>query len=185
MTIQQDPSKQSAVAGSEQPAPTLDPETVVSQLRALRGQIGEITPLSAAERTTLRRRGNTTNSILQASINVIGAFDRVSQAVARPADEVRGLYDEANRWTAVEDELRAMLNGVAGANLVRRQRITLVATQAYKIGAELARDPANAMILPHVQEIRRLKRVARRRKTADAPQSPPAPVHETPGTPNP
>lgn len=185
MTIQQDPSKPSAVAGSEQPAPTLDPETVVSQLRAMRGQIGEITPLSAAERSVLRRRGNTTNSILQASINVIGAFDRVSQAVARPADEVRRLYDEANRWTAVEDELRAMLNGVAGANLVRRQRIALVATQAYKIGTELARDPANAMILPHVQEIRRLKRVARRRKTADAPQSPPAPAPETGGTPSP
>jgi hypothetical protein len=169
MTIQQD-----------SPAPMLDPETVVSQLRAMRSQIVEITPLNAVERETLRRRAKTTNSILQASINVIGAFDKVSQAVAQPADEVRRLYDEANRWTAVEDELRAMLNGVAGANLVRRQRITLVTTQAYKIGTELARDSANAMMLPHVQEIRRLKRMARRKKTADVPPSPPVQAPETP-----
>jgi len=39
---------------------------------------------------------------------------------------VRQLFDEANRWTAVEDELRGMLNGVAGANLIRRQRVALV-----------------------------------------------------------
>jgi len=173
MTIQQD-----------SPAPMLDPETVVSQLRAMRSQIVEITPLNAAERETLRRRAKTTNSILQASINVIGAFDKVSQAVAQPADGVRRLYDEANRWTAVEDELRAMLNGIAGANLVRRQRIALVTNQAYRIGTELARDPANAMMLPHVQEIRRLKRLARRKKTADVPQSPPAQAPETPESPN-
>jgi hypothetical protein len=57
------------------------------------------------------------NSVLQASINVIGALDNVSQAVGRPAGRVCQLEDEANRWTAAEDELRGMLNGVAGANL--------------------------------------------------------------------
>ena len=57
---------------------------------------------------------------------------------------------EANRWTAVEDELRAMLEGIVGATLVRRHRIALIAAQAYNIGAELARDPANAVLLPHV-----------------------------------
>src|SRR6185436_3274006 len=112
-----------------------------------------------------------------------GAFDKVSQAVAQPADAVRRLYDEANRWTAVEDELRTMLSGIAGANLVRRDRLALIAVQAYKVGTELARDPANALLLPHVQEIKRLRRIARRKKTADAPPSPPAPAPETSGTP--
>jgi hypothetical protein len=177
MTIQQD----SSTPVAEQPAPTLDPETVVGQLRAMRGQIGEIAPLSARERDVLRRRGTTTNPILQASINVIGASDQVSQAVATPAAEVRQLYDESNRWTAVEDELRSMLNGVVGANLIRRHRIALIAAQAYNIGTQLARDPANAMILPHVLEIKRLRRLARRKKQpADAPQSPAAVEDETP-----
>jgi hypothetical protein len=166
-------------------APMLDPETVVGQLRALREQIAEVTPLSVGERKALRVRAKTTNQILQASINVIGASEQVSQAIAQPADAVRRLYDEANRWTAVEDELRTMLQGIAGANLVRRERLALVTAQAYKVGTELVRDPANALLMPHVQEVRRLRRIARRKKTADAPSSPPAPAPATSGTPKP
>jgi hypothetical protein len=78
------------------------------------------------------------------------------------------LYDETNRWTAVEDELRSMLSGVSGANLIRRQRLDFLAAQAYTIGTRLARDPAYAILLPHVQEIKRLKSFKRRRKTAGA-----------------
>ena len=152
---------------------TLEPEAVVELLRALRAQLGEVTPLTKAERRLLLRQAKTTNPVLQASINMIGAHDQVSLAVAQPADGVRRLYDEANRWTAVEDELRALLEGVAGANLVRRQRITLIAGQAYNIGTQLARDPANAVLRPHVEEIKRLKRSARRRKAGEATQSPP------------
>ena len=76
---------------------------------------------------------------------------------------MRQRYDEANRWTAVEDELRAMLNGVAGANLIRRQRVAIIAAQASTISSMLARDPAHAVLVPHVQEIRRLKRFTRRK----------------------
>jgi len=165
---------------------TLEPEVVVEQLRALRAQLGEVTPLTRSERQLLRRRAKTSNPVLQASINMIGALDQVSLAVAQPADGVRRLDDEANRWTAVEDELRAMLEGVAGANLVRRQRIALIAGQAYNIGTQLARDPANAVLRPHVEEIKRLKRFARRKKAGEATQSPPpAPSSVTPGNPKP
>jgi len=110
-------------------------------------------------------------SILQASINVIGALDNVSQAVGQPADEVRSLQSEANRWTAVEDELRTMLNGVSSANLIRRLRIDVLAAQAYAIGTQLARDPANAILVPHVEEIKRLKRFSRRKKAAQVPDT--------------
>lgn len=161
----------------------LEPEAVVEQLRAIRAQLGEVTPLTKSERRLLLRQAKTTNPVLQASINMIGAHDQVSLAVAQPADGVRRMYDEANRWTAVEDELRALHEGVAGANLVRRQRITLIAGQAYNIGTQLARDPANAVLLPHVEEIKRLKRSTRRKKTAEAKQSPPpAPSSVTPGS---
>ena len=165
---------------------TLEPEAVVEQLRAIRAQILEVTPLTSSERESLLRRIKTSNEVLQASINMIGAHDQVSLAVAQPADGVRRLYEEANRWTAVEDELRTMLEGVSGANLVRRQRVTLIAGQAYNIGTQLARDPANAVLLPHVEEIRRLKRVTRRKKTGEATQSPsPAPSSANPGSPKP
>jgi hypothetical protein len=161
----------------ETSAATLTPEEVVERLRATRTQIGEVAPLTGTERQSLRNRTRTSNSVLQASINVIGALDVVEQAVGQPADAVRQLYEETNRWTAVEDELRAMLNGVSGANLIRRQRLAFIAAQAYVIGTRLARDPAYAVLLPHVQEIKRLKSFKRRRK---APQSP---VQEGPAAP--
>lgn len=168
----QNPRNPNAAADLPQAASMLEPEVVVDQLRVIRLQIGEVSPLTSAERIQLRRRANTSNPVLQASINMIGAHDQVSLAVAQPADGVRRLYEEANRWTAVEDELRTMLNGVAGANLVRRQRVALIAGQAYNIGAQLARDPANAVLRPQVEEIKRLKRTTRRKKPGDPTQLP-------------
>ena len=163
-------------------APTLTPEAVVEQLRATRSQIGEVTPLTPAERQSVRNRTRTSDPVLQASINVIGVLDIVEQAVGQPADEVRQLYADTNRWTAVEDELRAMLNGVSGANLIRRQRLDFVAAQAYNIGTRLARDPAHAVLVPHVQEIKRLKSFKRRKKAAPAPGSPAPVAQEGPAT---
>jgi hypothetical protein len=169
-----------AAADVPQPAPALTPEAVVEQLRTMRGQIAEVTPLTPAQRATLRNQSRTTNPILQASINVIGALDIVEQAVGQPADEMRQMYDEANRWTAAEDELRTMLNGIAGANLIRRQQIALVAGRAYSISSQLARDPAHAVLVPHVQEIKRLKSFSRRKKATQAPNTPQSPALGTP-----
>jgi hypothetical protein len=186
------PNAQAAPADTTQPASTttpLTPEALVDVLRTVRTQISELTPLTAAQRRALRSRTRTTNPVLQASINVIGALENVAQAVGQPAGEVRQLYDEANRWTAVEDELRMLLNGVAGANLIRRNRVSLVAAQAFNIGTQLARNPANAILLPHVQEIKRLKSYTVRKKAAPAPgttqsssqaESPANPVLEHP-----
>jgi hypothetical protein len=157
---------------SEQDTPTLQPEAVVERLRATRAQIGEVAPLTGPERQSLRNRTRASNPILQSSINIIGALDIVEQAVGQPAEAVRQLYEETNRWTAVEDELRTMLNGVSGANLIRRQRLAFFAAQAYAIGTRLARDPAYAVLVPYIEEIKRLKSFKRRRKAAQAPAPP-------------
>jgi hypothetical protein len=77
----------------------------------------------------------------------------------------------------VADEARAFLNGIEGANLRRRQQLALIATQAFTIGSQLAKDPGKAVLVPHVEELKRLKVVSRRRKTAQAAQKP-APVHD-------
>ena len=99
------------------------------------------------------------------------AHDNVTRAVGQQGEGVRSLQMEAVLWEAVEQELRAMLNGLSGANLIRRLRIDLIAAQAYTIGSQLARDPTNAILLPQVEEIKRLKRARRRKKAA--------PAHET------
>ena len=168
----QAPNNPAAEAGA---TPALSPDEVVAQLRALRQQIGEVTPLTKQQRTALRGHAALSNGVVQASINALGASDDVQQVLGQPVDEVRQMAEDANRWIAVEDELRAMLKGVAGANLIRRQRVGLVSVQAYVISQQLARDPRNANLLPHVQEIKRLRSLGRRKKPATpAPQQTPA-----------
>src|SRR5689334_22283831 len=181
-TIQeQNTNTSQAAAEIPQPSPKLTPEAVVEQLRALRGQIGEVSQLTPQQRRALRQQVKVPDAVLQSSINTIGVMGSVASAVGQPAEDVRGLHAEAARWTAVEDELRAMLNGVAGANLVRRQRVVLVAAQAFGVSQLLARDPANADLVPHVQEIKRLKRVARHKKSAQPPvEQPPATPQQSP-----
>ena len=49
-----EPKTPQAVAEAPQPAPTLTPEAIVQQLRAIRAQIGELTPLTPAQRKALR-----------------------------------------------------------------------------------------------------------------------------------
>lgn len=154
----------------------LTPEAVIAQLRTLRSQIEDVTPLSQDQRRLLKQRVRLhTKPVLDASINVIGVLDNVSQAIGQPLGDVRQLQDDVLRWDAVVDEARAFLKSIEGSTLNRRDRLTLIATQAYAIGTQLAKDPAKAVLLPHVEEIKRLKGVSRRKKAALAPQ-PPAPT---------
>lgn len=151
----------------------LDPEALVEQIRFLRSQMEEVTPLTPAQKRILRGQSRKqSDAIVAGSINVLGALDNVALAIGQKPEEVRQLQTDWNRWNAVAGELRALLNGVDGANLVRRQRLALISAQAYSIGTQLARDPANSVLVPHIQEVKRLKSFSNRKKTAEIPQSP-------------
>jgi hypothetical protein len=76
---------------------------------------------------------------------------------------VPSVPETGDRGVAVECVPRAMLNGVAGPNLIRRQRIALIAGQAFNIGRHWARDPANAVLVPHLEEVKRLKSAGQER----------------------
>jgi hypothetical protein len=67
-----------------------------------------------------------------------------------------------------EDELRAMLNGVVGANLIRRQRLSVLADRANGIGSQLARDPEHSALVPRVEKVKRLKKLERLKKAMPA-----------------
>jgi hypothetical protein len=166
---------------------TLSAEAVIAQLRTMESQIADVAPLSKEQRTLVKQRLRMqTKTVVEASINVIGVLDNVSQAIGQPLDEVRQLQDDTIRWEAAADQARAFLKGIEGANLNRRQRLALIATQAYAIGSQLAKDPAKAVLLPHVEEVKRLKGISRRKKAAQAPQTPapPVPGHVTSAAPN-
>jgi hypothetical protein len=155
----------------------LTPEAVIEQLRTMRSQIDEVAPLSKEQRAALKAHLRLQKTpIVDASINVIGVLDNVSQAIGQPLDEVRQVQTDAIRWDAVIEETKAFLKNIEGGNLVRRQRLAMIGTQAYTIGTQLAKNPDNAVLVPHVEEVKRLKSAARRKKaTPEAPQ-PPAPT---------
>jgi hypothetical protein len=162
-----------AFAETPQAEPGVTPEEMVQQLRAWRRQ-AEFAPLTPEQRKQLRDRIRLPDNVVLESINAIGAHGRVEKGVGVPAEDVLQLVDKGNRWKAVEAELRTALNGIAGANLLRRYRLEVIATRACSITAQLVRDPDNAILIPHVEEIKRLRSIARRRKRQQAsePQPP-------------
>ncbi|HEY2093802.1 MAG TPA: hypothetical protein VGJ81_18170 [Thermoanaerobaculia bacterium] len=163
-------------ADTPQPPVKLDPEAVVEQIRALRSLIDSVTQMTPAQKRSLRNIARKqSDAVVASSINVIGALDNVSLAIGQKPEDVRQLQTDWTRWTAVADELRGLLNGVEGANLVRRHQLSLIAGQAFQIGTQLAKNPANSVLVPHIQELKRLKSFSnRKKKPAENPQ-PPAP----------
>ena len=154
--------------------PSLTPEVIVEQLRAISDQIPEAAPMTPDQRKMLRSHGRTAKNgeILQTTISLVGTTDLISNAVGHDADGVRQLCDDWNRWAVVEGELRSLLNGVSSANLARRQQLAAIADTAYGVGAKLARYPGHAAVVPHVVELKRLRNAGGRKKAPTTPQSP-------------
>ena len=183
------PTTTAQAADTPQQTPTLAPEAIVEQLRAISSQIPEATPMTPDQRETVRSHARTAKNgeILQTTISMVGTTDVITNAVGQDADGVRQLCDDSNRWAVVEDELRALLNGVSSANLGRRQQPAAIADTAYGVGVQLGRNPEHAALGPHVQEIKRLKSLGRRKKPATTPQTPapqvPAPQSPVPNVP--
>jgi hypothetical protein len=147
---------------------TLTPEDLITQLRALREAFEELKPLTFEQRRDLRNRTRTSPELLHTSISAIGVSDKVSSALGRSADEVRDMVTADRRWNAVEGEARAFLNEVSSANLTRRYELSLIATQTFSITEQLVRDPKNDQLVPVMEEMRRLRKLERRKKSARA-----------------
>jgi hypothetical protein len=172
-----------AAADTPQPQTPLSPDVAIEQIRSMRAQLPEVATLTSKQRKALRNSSQTAEPIVQASLNVIGVSDVVAAAMGQPLDVVRALQQEAILWKSVEEEARNFVTGLAGANLLRRQKLAVLAAQAYGIGAQVAKVPENEVLVSHVEEIKRMKRVARRKKSATPAPQPPSPTPSTPGTP--
>ena len=172
MTIINTNSPTMPAVDTPQPATAITPEAVVEQLRAIRSQIGEVTPITSAQRESMRHIAKLAHDVVQSSVNMIDFSTPMQQALGRPSADVRGLQDANARWSAVEDELRSLLEAVSGTNYARRHQLALISAQAYSIGTQLVRDPANAELLPHVREIKRLRAIAFGRKKTTTPEQP-------------
>jgi hypothetical protein len=169
-----------AAADTPQPQTPLSPDVAIEQIRSMRAQLPEVATLTSKQRKALRNSSQTAEPIVQASLNVIGVSDVVAAAMGQPLDAVRALQQEAILWKSVEEEARNFVTGIAGANLLRRQKLAILAAQAYGIGTQVAKVPENEVLVSHVEEIKRLKKIARRKKSAAPVPQQPSPVPSTP-----
>ena len=176
----------SPAAETPQPATPLTAATVIEQVRTLRAELPAANALTSKQRRAVRLNRANAEPIVQASLNVIGVSENVSAALGQPIDTVRELQQDAILWKAAEEEVRNLLAGIAGANAIRRQKLAQLGAKAYVIGTQLATDPENEVLVPHVEEIKRLKRQARRKKSAAMPPDQPSPSPSTtaPNAPN-
>jgi hypothetical protein len=158
----------------------LTPEELTEHLRTLRAQIPGYAQLTGSETLSILSAGKVDPRFVTAAINTAGASPRVEGAIGKSAAVMREESDDNTRWTAVEDELRSMLKGVAAANRLRRHRLGLSALQTYHISRQLARQPEHADLLPHIAEMKRLIRGGRKRsKPAEDPPAVPAAIPTT------
>jgi len=64
-------------AAETQPPVKLDPEALVEQIRLLRSQMDEVTPLTPAQKRTLRAQSQyQSDAMVAGSLNVLGALDK-------------------------------------------------------------------------------------------------------------
>jgi len=142
-------------------------------LRTLRERLPE--PQALDPRLTMGRLAHVDVNFVHASVNAVSASEGVQKALGRTPENLRGEVNDSVNWNAVADELRAMLKAVTSANTVRKRRIGLTAMQTFQICQQLARDPANATLASHIQEMKRLNRFGRKRARKTEP-TPPEPV---------
>lgn len=161
----------------------LTPAQIVEHLRMLRGHVPDFGPLPTPSSVALRTTSRIPAEMILAAINTVGAAEPIAAAIQSDAPFLRAERENVDRWSAVEDELRTMLTGVAAANLARRHRIGLAALQTYSIARQLVRRKEHADLLPHVENMRRANPFGRRRAVPqdDKPAQPaPAPASTDP-----
>jgi hypothetical protein len=157
---------------------TVDPATLIAQIRAMRELIPDYTQLPVSARRSLAAMAATDPDFVRASINSIAESPNVQQALGRNPEDLRAESADTQRWTDLEDEARALLNGIAAGNLVRRNRLGEAALAAYSIARRLSRQKQHANLLPHVETMKRLNRFGVKKVKPAETKPDPAPSSE-------
>ena len=150
---------------------SVHPEEIIQQLRTLQQHVPDYAPLPTVAAGSLQAVASVSDDMVQAGISALGASTSLSSALGHDSETTRLERDDISRWRAVEDELRTTLQGVTAGNLKRRHRLGLTTLQTYSIARQLIRHPQHANLIPHVNTMRRLNKMGRR-KLETTPETP-------------
>ena len=152
----------------------VEPEALVEQLRSMRQFIPDYIQLRIPDARVIRATAYVDPRFVQAAISAISACHCLRGALDNTPTDLNREVAEAARWAALEEELKAMLQGVVAANLVRRHRLGMATLQTYSISRQLVRQEGHTDLLPHVAAMRQFNRFGRRRKNpGEEPKVPP------------
>jgi hypothetical protein len=149
----------------------IDAQSLIEALQRYQSLIPDYTQLTNAEIIALRKAATLAPEWIEAAVYAVGASTAVEVAVGVTGEQLREEIADVNRWTGVEQELRALLKGVAAANLIRRHRIGLKALQVYGISRQLVRQPEHMNLIAVVDKMKQMNKLGRRKPKAE-PENP-------------
>ena len=152
------------------PEPGAPPKEVLEGTRSFRTRLG-FQRTSATEATARGRVARLKMDFIRAAFIAIAASEQLRIAIGRTPEELRSDEDFISEWTAVADEVRALLNEVESAIMLRRHRMGLIALQTFQMTRQLVRDSSNANLLTHLEAMDRFNdfRKGGSRKVVAAP----------------
>lgn len=154
------------------PEDPITPEELVSELRRLRARIPDYQQLTGREAQGKVKVAYLDPEFINASAGAMGAFERSEATFGMGAEEYWGEISSTGRWSAVQDELKAMYDGVSSGNLARRNRIGAIALLVYEVLAKLVKYDNRSDLLPFVEAMRRAYSARRKRKKKDSEPPP-------------
>ncbi len=170
-----------AVEGSSPPS-LVDPETLVLGLRYLQRQIPGFVQLSLAQKRSMARAAYLDREFVETGIHVAGAWDKAEAIIGRSPEELRRDAEDSRRWDDVVRELRALVNGIADANLARKHRLGRDILNIYVLlgGRIRHTDPGTVHLRPYYEEMKRLylRRLEKRKARGTAKEEDPDPAKE-------
>jgi hypothetical protein len=161
---------------SSLPSAGVPPKEVLDGVRGIRDRLG-FQRTTASEATARGRVARLSMDFIRAAFIAIAGSPQLLAILGRPLDDLRQDEEFAGEWTAVGDELRALLNEVDTAVMLRRHRMGILALQTLQVTRQLVRDSSNANLLTHLEAMDRFNefRNAGTRKAAAAPPTPTTP----------
>lgn len=148
---------------------TIDPAELLRALESYEARIPHFRQLTNKEIITLRKAATLDPEWVTKAISALGASPTAQSIVGATDEELLVELRDATEWALVEGKLRALLRGVAAANLIRRHRIGQKALRTYAITRLLVRDREHAALIPFVETLREMNKLGKRKKKPAAP----------------
>lgn len=146
----------------------IEPSELVEELRRLRARIPRFQQLTIRQKRSMTRVAHLNSEFVEAALVAGGADPHLTEAIGAPVEDFWQERNDAQRWTAVEDELLSMLRGVSAANLKRRHAVGSAVLQIYAVVRNLVRRKEFQHLLPHLTEMKRVNHIrGKGRKSAD------------------